>query len=99
MDRWEVPIRIWMDAWFKHLSMIDKATNVSWPVVSLLIARSHDWCLLLASKSDEEVTIWEKLDIGSTRSCFDMMEVVAVLHQVTSLWLGLKRHSDRGSYP
>lgn len=46
----------------------------------LLIAQGHEWHLLVVSKSSVQITIWEQVAIGSTRTCFDALKVVAVLH-------------------
>ena len=74
-------IAIWTDAWLKRLALIrGTTTSRPWPALPLLIAQGHDWHLLVVSEDDRKMTIWEKIDIGSTRSCFDAMKVVAVLH-------------------
>ncbi|ORY01182.1 hypothetical protein BCR34DRAFT_494068, partial [Clohesyomyces aquaticus] len=73
-------IAIWTDAWLKRLALIRGNTSGQWPALPLLIAQGHDWHLLIVSKNDERMTIWEQIDIGSTRSCFDAMKVVTVLH-------------------
>ncbi|KAF2257717.1 hypothetical protein CC78DRAFT_505823 [Lojkania enalia] len=73
-------IAIWTDAWLKRLALIRGNTSGQWPALPLLIAQGHDWHLLIVSKNDQKMTIWEQIDIGSTRSCFDAMKVVTVLH-------------------
>ena len=52
------------------------------PALPLLIAQGHDWHLLIVSLQGEEdrMIIWEQLDIGSTRTCFDAMKTLAALH-------------------
>jgi hypothetical protein len=35
---------------------------------------------LVVSKNDQNMTIREQIAFGSTRSCFDALKVVAVLH-------------------
>lgn len=73
-------IAIWTDAWMKRLALIRENSNGQWPALPLLIAQGHDWHLLIVSKTDRRMTIWEQVDIGSTRSCFDAMKVITVLH-------------------
>ncbi|KAA8570598.1 hypothetical protein EYC84_002855 [Monilinia fructicola] len=73
-------IAIWVDAWLKRLTLISGNTIDSWPAFPLLIAQGHDWHLLIASKNNENMTIWEQITIGSTRSCFDAMKIIAILH-------------------
>jgi hypothetical protein len=58
-------ITIWTDAWLKRLAVI---------------TQGHDWHLLVVSKNDQKMTIWEQIGVGSTRSCFDAMKVVTVFH-------------------
>lgn len=75
-------IAIWTDAWLKRLALIrgDNTSIGQWPAIPLLIAQGHDWHLLIVSKNDHNMTIREQIAFGSTRSCFDAMKVVAVLH-------------------
>lgn len=73
-------IAIWTDAWLKRLALMRGTTIGRWPALPLLIAQGHDWHLLIVSKNDQKMTIWEGITIGSTRSCFDAMKTVAVLH-------------------
>jgi len=73
-------IAIWTDALLKRLSLIRGTTSGLWPALPLLIVQGHDWHLLIVSKNDQKMTVWEQIAIGSTRSCFDAMKVVAVLH-------------------
>ncbi|KAF2260949.1 hypothetical protein CC78DRAFT_584248 [Lojkania enalia] len=73
-------IAIWTDAWLKRLALIRGGTIGQWPAVPLLIAQGHDWHLLIVSKDGQKMTIREQLDAGSTRSCFDAMKVLAILH-------------------
>ncbi|PVH90851.1 hypothetical protein DM02DRAFT_397619 [Periconia macrospinosa] len=73
-------IAIWTDAWMKRLALIRENSNGQWPALRLLIAQGHDWHLLIVSKTDQRMTIWEQVDIRSTRSCFDAMKVLTVLH-------------------
>ncbi|KAH7020659.1 hypothetical protein B0J12DRAFT_393722 [Macrophomina phaseolina] len=74
-------IAIWTDAWMKRLALIRGNNNSGqWPAVPLLIAQGHDWHLLIVSKTEQKMTIWEQTDMGSTRSCFDAMKLVAALH-------------------
>ncbi|KAF1811548.1 hypothetical protein P152DRAFT_467159 [Eremomyces bilateralis CBS 781.70] len=73
-------IAIWTDTWLKRLALIRTTPSKPWPALLLLTAQDHDWHLLIVSKNDQKMTIWEQIAIGSTRSCFDVMEVVAVRH-------------------
>ncbi|KAI9657282.1 MAG: hypothetical protein M1829_006927 [Trizodia sp. TS-e1964] len=73
-------IAIWVDALLKRLALIRGAPSWTRPALPLLIAQGHDWHLLFVSTDSQKMTIWEQIDIGSTRSCFDAMKVVAVLH-------------------
>jgi len=73
-------LAIWTDAFLKRLTLIRGTTSGLWPALPVLIVQGHDWHLLIFSKNDQEMTLWEQFDIGSTRSCFDALKVVAVLH-------------------
>ncbi|KAH8707026.1 hypothetical protein GQ44DRAFT_777593 [Phaeosphaeriaceae sp. PMI808] len=75
-------IAIWTDAWLNRLSLLPRAKERTepWPAIPLLIAQGHDWHLLIISKDGKKTVIRDKIDVGSTRSCFDAMKVVAVLH-------------------
>ena len=73
-------IAIWTDALLKRLALISGNANGSWPALPLLVAQGHDWHSLIVSKNDKKTIIWEQIDIGSTRSCFDAMKVLATLH-------------------
>jgi hypothetical protein len=73
-------IAIRTDAWLKRLALIRGNTSGQWPALPLLIAQGHDRHLLIVSKDDQTMAIWEQIDGGSTRSCFDAMKVVTVLH-------------------
>lgn len=42
--------------------------------------QGHDWHLLVISRDGDKTVIRDKIDVGSTRSCFDAMKVVVVLH-------------------
>lgn len=52
----------------------------------LVIAQGHDWHLLLISYQPPpgggRTVIWQKIDIGNTRNCFDADTIIAVLHLV-----------------
>ncbi|KAF1919806.1 hypothetical protein BDU57DRAFT_536750 [Ampelomyces quisqualis] len=75
-------IAIWTDAWLNRLTLLPRAKDRTepWPAIPLLIAQGHDWHLLVISRDGEKTVIRDKIDVGSTRSCFDAMKVVAVLH-------------------
>jgi hypothetical protein len=89
-------IAIWTDAWLRRLTLIrgDNSNIGRWPAIPLLIAQGHDWHLLVVSKNDQNMTIREQIAFGSTRSYFDALKIVAVLHwlfewaeTVWRLWL------------
>lgn len=73
-------IAIWTEALLKRLALISGNASDTWPALPLLIAYGHDWHLLIVSKMDQKMNIWEQIDIGGTRSCFDAMKVLAALH-------------------
>ncbi|KAF2727648.1 hypothetical protein EJ04DRAFT_450958, partial [Polyplosphaeria fusca] len=75
-------IAIWTDAWLNRLSLLPRAKEKDdpWPAIPLLIAQGHDWHMLIISRDGDKTVIRDKIDIGSTRSCFDAMKVVTVLH-------------------
>lgn len=82
-------LAIWTDAWLERLKMLwqDGRRGVPGdrpafrpPSVPVLIAQGHDWHLLIVTKDEEKTILREKIDIGSTRTCFDAMKLVAVLH-------------------
>ncbi|PSN58847.1 hypothetical protein BS50DRAFT_595117 [Corynespora cassiicola Philippines] len=73
-------IAIWTDAWLKRLALISGGISGQWPAIPLLIAQGHDWHLLIVSKDGQKMTIREQIDAGSTRSCFDAMKTIAILH-------------------
>ncbi|KAH9869719.1 hypothetical protein IAQ61_006931 [Plenodomus lingam] len=75
-------VAIWTDAWLNRLERLPRAQEKSepWPAIPLLIAQGHDWHLLVLSRDGEKTIIWDKIAVGSTRSCFDAMKLVAVLH-------------------
>lgn len=54
------------------------------PAMPLVIAQGHDWHLLIVSQVREHgqlrTLIWQKIDIGSTRTCFDTYRVIALFH-------------------
>lgn len=82
-------LAIWTSALFKRLQKLagdEAAANLRIPAMPLVIAQGHDWHLLIISHqpSSEEgrTVIWQKLDVGNTRNCFDIHKVIAVLHLV-----------------
>jgi len=48
----------------------------------LIIVQGHDWHLLIVSQTltPLKTTVWQKIDMGSTRNCFDAHKVIAILH-------------------
>ena len=82
-------IAIWTDAWVDRLRMLWQDTwrgtpgerlPLQVPALPVLIVQGHDWHLLIVIKDREKMTVREQIDFGNTRSCFDAMRVVAVLH-------------------
>ncbi|KAL8764901.1 MAG: hypothetical protein Q9209_007826 [Squamulea sp. 1 TL-2023] len=52
------------------------------PAMPLIVAQGHDWHLMIISQGGEKTIIWQKIDIGNTRNCFDAYKLMAVLHLV-----------------
>ncbi|KAL8919413.1 MAG: hypothetical protein Q9208_006791 [Pyrenodesmia sp. 3 TL-2023] len=84
-------LAIWTSALHKRLSLLQTPGqgHLRIPAMPLLIAQGHDWHLLIVSRqphSDDEdgseTIIWQKIDVGSTRNCFDAYKLLAVLHVV-----------------
>lgn len=76
-------VAIWTDAWFKRLELLTSSgATPSFPPTPLLIVQGHDWHFLITSRNDENMTVWEQIHCGSTRTCFDAMKVVATLHWI-----------------
>lgn len=84
-------IAIWTSALHRRLSMLQNPgqDHLKIPAMPLLIAQGHDWHLLIVSRrahSDDEsgpgTIIWQKIDVGSTRNCFDAFKLLAVLHVI-----------------
>lgn len=84
-------LAIWTAALHKRLFLLQKPGqgDLQIPAMPLLIAQGHDWHLLIVSRqpqSDDEAgsetIIWQKMDVGSTRCCFDAYKLLAVLHVV-----------------
>ncbi|KAL9013962.1 MAG: hypothetical protein Q9173_001373 [Seirophora scorigena] len=86
-------LAIWTAAFHKRLAMLQKPGqgqgHLQIPAMPLLIAQGHDWHLLVVSRQPlldnqdcSETIIWQKIDIGSTRNCFDAYKLLAVLHVV-----------------
>ncbi|KAL5113179.1 hypothetical protein ACEQ8H_008957 [Pleosporales sp. CAS-2024a] len=79
-------IGIWTDAWLRRCELLwqegrDTGARLSaWPVIPILIVQGHEWHLLIATKSDQGLLFREQIPIGSTRTCFDMLKIVAILH-------------------
>ncbi|KAL8655149.1 MAG: hypothetical protein Q9210_001059 [Variospora velana] len=87
-------IAIWTAALHKRLSMLQQPGQGSLhiPAMPLLIVQGHDWYLFvvsqqqpsLAEKKKRKLTtvIWQKIDIGNTRNCFDAYKLLSVLHLI-----------------
>ena len=81
-------LAIWTSALFKRFQKLvgDEATaNLRIPAMPLVIAQGHDWHLIISHQPSPEggrTVIWQKIDIGNTRNCFDIHKIIAVLHLV-----------------
>lgn len=83
-------IAIWTSALFKRLALLQQPGQgrLEIPAMPLLIAQGHDWHFFVVSQQLDPVlkkrttTIWQKIDIGNTRNCFDAYKLIAVLHLV-----------------
>lgn len=80
---------IWTTALHKRLSTLQKPgqERLKIPAMPLLVAQGHDWHMLILSQqtrfSNQLTTvIWQKIDIGNTRNCFDAYKLISVLHLV-----------------
>ena len=81
-------IGIWTDAWLERLRLLrdgpatksSECTPLRPPALPLLIAQGHDWHLMIASKDGDKMIVRQQISIGSTRTSFDAMKAVAVLH-------------------
>jgi len=85
----KLQLAIWTSALFKRLQKLvgdEAAANLRIPAMPLVIAQGHDWHLLIISHQpspeDGRTVIWQKIDIGNTRNCFDIYKIIAVLHLV-----------------
>ncbi|KAL8848258.1 MAG: hypothetical protein Q9221_006696 [Calogaya cf. arnoldii] len=82
-------IAIWTAALFKRLALLQQPGRgpLEIPAMPLLIAQGHDWHFFVVSQQfgpskKRTTTIWQKIDIGNTRNCFDAYKLIAVLHLV-----------------
>jgi hypothetical protein len=85
-------LAIWTRALIKRLQKLpdltsadpDLALDLQIPAMPLVIAQGHDWHLLIISQEPApgkcSTIVWQKIDIGNTRNCFDAYKIVAVLH-------------------
>ena len=83
-------IAIWTDAWLERLRLLGQALRPTgspqWaplplpPAVPLLIAQGHDWHLLTVVATEAKTVLRDKIDVGSSRSCWDVLRLVATLH-------------------
>ncbi|KAL9103338.1 MAG: hypothetical protein Q9163_001604 [Psora crenata] len=87
-------LAIWTHAFFKRLQKLvrnEAAATLPIPAMPLVIAQGHDWHLLIVSfqpsaeQRKSKTVIWQKIDIGNTRNCFDIHKVIAVL-QLLMQW-------------
>lgn len=88
-------LAIWTMSLFKRLSKLWKPGSsppdapqlpptavLKIPAMPLIVAQGHDWHLMIISQRSEKSIIWQKIDIGNTRNCFDAYKLMAVLHLV-----------------
>ncbi|KAL8724767.1 MAG: hypothetical protein Q9166_007761 [cf. Caloplaca sp. 2 TL-2023] len=82
-------IAIWTAALHKRLLMLQQPgqERLEIPVMPLLIAQGHDWHLFIVSQQSRfgkkrTTIIWQKIDIGNTRNCFDTYKLVSILHLI-----------------
>ncbi|KAL8824085.1 MAG: hypothetical protein Q9170_008256, partial [Blastenia crenularia] len=87
-------LAIWTAALHKRLLMLQPPgqKGLQIPSMPLLIVQGHDWHLFVVSRQPPgpEATkikkcttvIWQKIDIGNTRNCFDAYKLISVLHRV-----------------
>lgn len=78
-------IAIWTGAWIRRLLELrpvpdKRSTDRPIPATPILIVQGHDWHLLILQKELNRTLIWEKIDVGNTRSVFAACQVLAVLH-------------------
>ncbi|KAL8910201.1 MAG: hypothetical protein Q9171_004499 [Xanthocarpia ochracea] len=81
-------IAIWTAALFKRLVLLQQPGQgrLKIPAMPLLIAQGHDWHFFVVSQQFGRVSkkrttvIWQKIEIGNTRNCFDAYKLIAVLH-------------------
>ncbi|KAI4264558.1 MAG: hypothetical protein L6R42_000342 [Xanthoria sp. 1 TBL-2021] len=73
-------IAIWTAALFKRLALLQQPGRgpLDIPAMPAGIAQGHDW----HSSKKRTTTIWQKIDIGNARNCFDAYKLIAVLHLV-----------------
>ena len=71
-------------------SLTPRLADIEVPAMPVIIAQGHDWHLLIVSQVKDKDTggrktlVWQKLDIGSTRTCFDTYKIIAVLHYLAN---------------
>ncbi|KAL8767279.1 MAG: hypothetical protein Q9209_006171 [Squamulea sp. 1 TL-2023] len=83
-------VAIWTAALFKRLALLKQPGQgrLDIPAMPLLISQGHDWHFFVVSQQSNPAskkrttTIWQKIDIGNTRNCFDAYKLIAVLHRV-----------------
>ena len=84
-------LAIWTSALLKRLKKLVSneaaAANLRIPAMPLVIVQGHDWHLLIIShqvspEGEEGTIIWQKIDIGNTRNCFDTYKIIGILHLV-----------------
>lgn len=83
-------IAIWTAALFNRLALLQQPGQdyLEIQAMPLIIAQGHDWHFFVISQQLDPVSekrttiIWQKIDIGNTRNCFDAYKLIAVLHLV-----------------
>lgn len=76
---------IWTAALLTRLRKLPKTLRENFEImaVPLIVVQGHDWHFLILSQSSKpsiQTTIWQKIDMGSTRCCFDTYKIITVLH-------------------
>lgn len=83
---------IWITSLLSRLRLLPEydrikpqpARSLAIPAMPLVIVQGHDWHLLIVSQTSAPLalkpTVGQKIDMGSSRNCFDAYKVVAILH-------------------
>lgn len=81
---------IWTSAFLERLRRLprtcpgqpasDRASRP--PAVPVVVVQGHEWHFVVISKRGERTTIWQMINIGSTRNLFDFMKIMSALHKL-----------------